>query len=306
MRGVVPWRYQVMTLVHSPASVGAISSPMIAFRSVDLPAFTMPAIATRSGSSSRLACSSSRRSASGSSRYRSAAASSSPRASSSTRTVTPEPSRRCARARRPAASVGLSGTAVEMGVECRADRVDRTGALGERVDALEVAAQGRHPVVAFRRVHRGRLLGREHRVGERTVVLVGDRGEVVARGALHDPQAIPQLLADLEDDLVDLAADERLRLVATSQQAGLGVVLVGLAPDHRARGERERIDDGHPDDAGDDADHQHAAVRALEPDVELLHGAEPARVERRDIADGVEHVAGVVDVDDRKGRPRPR
>ena len=52
-------RYQVTTRVHSPASVGAISSPTSALSSVDLPAFTFPAIATRSGSSNRarLCCS---------------------------------------------------------------------------------------------------------------------------------------------------------------------------------------------------------------------------------------------------------
>jgi len=44
----------VTTRVHSPASVGAISSPTSALSSVDLPAFTFPAIATRSGSSNRV------------------------------------------------------------------------------------------------------------------------------------------------------------------------------------------------------------------------------------------------------------
>ena len=46
-------RYQVTIRVHSPASVGAISSPTRALSSVDLPALTLPAIATRSGSSKR-------------------------------------------------------------------------------------------------------------------------------------------------------------------------------------------------------------------------------------------------------------
>jgi hypothetical protein len=51
--------YQVTTRVHSPASVGAIASPTSALSSVDLPAFTFPAMATRSGSSkrARLCCS---------------------------------------------------------------------------------------------------------------------------------------------------------------------------------------------------------------------------------------------------------
>ena len=54
-----PSTYQVTTRVHSPASVGAIASPTSALSSVDLPAFTLPAMATRSGSSnrSRLCCS---------------------------------------------------------------------------------------------------------------------------------------------------------------------------------------------------------------------------------------------------------
>ncbi len=45
--------YQVTTRVHSPASVGAICSPTSALSSVDLPALTLPAIATRSGSPNR-------------------------------------------------------------------------------------------------------------------------------------------------------------------------------------------------------------------------------------------------------------
>ena len=45
--------YQVTSLVHSPASVGASSSPTRALSSVDLPALTLPAIASRSGPESR-------------------------------------------------------------------------------------------------------------------------------------------------------------------------------------------------------------------------------------------------------------
>src|SRR3954453_22003333 len=48
--GTCASRYQVTTRVHSPASVGAISSPTSALSRVDLPALTLPAIATRSGS----------------------------------------------------------------------------------------------------------------------------------------------------------------------------------------------------------------------------------------------------------------
>ena len=48
-----PCRYHVTILVHSPASVAASRSPTRALSSVDLPAFTRPAIATRNGSSSR-------------------------------------------------------------------------------------------------------------------------------------------------------------------------------------------------------------------------------------------------------------
>ena len=47
------WRYQVTIRVHSPASVAASRSPTRALRSVDLPALTRPAMATRSGSSRR-------------------------------------------------------------------------------------------------------------------------------------------------------------------------------------------------------------------------------------------------------------
>src|SRR4051794_28915873 len=52
-RYVMPSRYHVTIFVHSPASVGASSSPTSALSSVDLPAFTLPAIATRNGSSMR-------------------------------------------------------------------------------------------------------------------------------------------------------------------------------------------------------------------------------------------------------------
>ena len=52
-RSAEPSRYQVTTRVHSPASVAASRSPTSALSSVDLPALTRPAIATRSGSSSR-------------------------------------------------------------------------------------------------------------------------------------------------------------------------------------------------------------------------------------------------------------
>ena len=45
----VPCSYQLTNCVHSPASVGAMRSPTSALTSVDLPAFTRPAIATRSG-----------------------------------------------------------------------------------------------------------------------------------------------------------------------------------------------------------------------------------------------------------------
>jgi hypothetical protein len=55
-RGALPSWYQVTTRVHSPASVGAICSPTSALSSVDLPALTLPAMATRSGSSNRARC----------------------------------------------------------------------------------------------------------------------------------------------------------------------------------------------------------------------------------------------------------
>ena len=50
---VGPSAYQVTIRVHSPASVGASSSPTSALSRVDLPAFTLPAMATRRGSSIR-------------------------------------------------------------------------------------------------------------------------------------------------------------------------------------------------------------------------------------------------------------
>src|SRR4051812_18244907 len=49
----MPSRYHVTIFVHSPASVGASSSPTSALSNVDLPALTLPAIATRNGSSIR-------------------------------------------------------------------------------------------------------------------------------------------------------------------------------------------------------------------------------------------------------------
>ena len=49
----VPYRNWVTTRVHSPTAVGATRRPISALTSVDFPAFSRPAIATRSGSSSR-------------------------------------------------------------------------------------------------------------------------------------------------------------------------------------------------------------------------------------------------------------
>ena len=49
--GSSPCTYQVTTLVHSPASVGATGTPTSALSRVDLPALTRPARATRSGES---------------------------------------------------------------------------------------------------------------------------------------------------------------------------------------------------------------------------------------------------------------
>ena len=51
--GRSPAWYQVTIWVHSPASVGASSSPSSALSRVDLPALTLPAIASRSGPVSR-------------------------------------------------------------------------------------------------------------------------------------------------------------------------------------------------------------------------------------------------------------
>ena len=82
MVGVIEWRYHVTTRVHSPASVGAISSPSSALSRVDLPAFTIPATASRSGSDRRRSRSSTIESAPGSSAYTSRAWRSSARASS--------------------------------------------------------------------------------------------------------------------------------------------------------------------------------------------------------------------------------
>ena len=67
--GACPSTYHVTTRVHSPASVAAIASPTSALSSVDLPAFTLPASASRSGSSSRSRWCCSHRSDAGRSRY---------------------------------------------------------------------------------------------------------------------------------------------------------------------------------------------------------------------------------------------
>lgn len=53
----------------------------------------------------------------------------------------------------------------------------------------------------------------EHGVRQRAVVLLGDLGEVVPpRRALDEPETVFELFADLEDDVIDLAAYERLGL----------------------------------------------------------------------------------------------
>ena len=51
--GAGAYWYQVTSLVHSAASVAATISPIIALSNVDLPALTLPAMATRSGASIR-------------------------------------------------------------------------------------------------------------------------------------------------------------------------------------------------------------------------------------------------------------
>ena len=68
-RGAFAYWYQVTSLVHSAASVAATISPTMALSNVDLPAFTLPAMATCSGASMRPSSPRSHRWVSGEPRY---------------------------------------------------------------------------------------------------------------------------------------------------------------------------------------------------------------------------------------------
>ena len=68
-RGTFAYWYQVTSLVHSAASVAATISPTMALSNVDLPALTLPAMATRSGASMRSSSPRSHRWVSGDPRY---------------------------------------------------------------------------------------------------------------------------------------------------------------------------------------------------------------------------------------------
>src|SRR5437899_12475395 len=184
----MPSRYHVTIFVHSPASVGASSSPTSACSSVDFPAFTFPAMATRNGSSSR-ARSASSRAAYGESAYTEAPRASSPRTSSS--------------------NVGRLDTSA---LGAREAGIEGHHLVAQTPDAHELGLDVRQPLGAGLRVHLHRLLRLVQRLGRRSVQLLGPRRELVAQLALDAAHRVSGVLADLEGQLVGVLAMGVLRL----------------------------------------------------------------------------------------------
>jgi hypothetical protein len=175
--------------------------------------------------------------------------------------------------------------------------LDRGDAGADLLELRDAGLQHAHPGVALRRERRRGLLGRGEGLGQRTVQLLGHRAEMVARGALHEAEAVLELLADLERHLVDVTSDDELRLLLPPGQTRVHVLAVGAAPHQDAGEKRQRVDERHADEPGDQPHHEHAAVGTADADVDLLARAELARIEAGDLLDRVEDAPGVAHVD---------
>src|SRR5215207_6848875 len=211
--GAGPSAYQVRILVHSPASVGASSSPSRALSSVDLPALTLPAMASRRGPCSRERASASR-----------------PRAPSSLA---------CAAARSSRAemdSTRLSAT--------RTRQFPSGGSHPVQAAVLRLELLAADPQVVG--VEGARPPDGLQRLPGRAVHQHGPGLEVVPELSLGAAQTVAGLLVHDERDLVDEATYRGLGLLLPVSALPLALVGDDLAADARSQAERDP-DDGQGD-----------------------------------------------------------
>src|SRR5581483_10209788 len=221
--------------VHSPASVGARRSPTNAFSSVDLPALTRPAIATRRGPASR-----SRIDAIWLAYADPAVREASESTSASTWSAAdPNPE---------AVTTVVMPSTPDLLLD-RRERGERLGALG-----------GARLAFLLRALHVG--LGALRGLGVRSLQLAETVGELVAQLPLALPHHRRDLVADLELHVV-----EELPHLLAGRQLPLAVVEQLHAPEQRAGADHHRVRyqqraRGRGEPAPDRAEHVHAALHA--------------------------------------------
>jgi hypothetical protein len=77
----------------------------------------------------------------------------------------------------------------------------------------------------------------------------------------------------------------------------VGLVAVGLGAEDDPRADRDRVDQRDPRQAGEQAEHEDAAVGAAQPDQHLLHRVELPGLELAQLVDRVDDAGGVVEVE---------
>ncbi|WEV78368.1 hypothetical protein O9K63_00830 [Janibacter cremeus] len=127
---------------------------------------------------------------------------------------------------------------------------------------------------------------------------------MIAQGALHEPQAVLQLLGDVEGHVVEMAAHGRLGFVLTPIEPVALLVRVGLGPEQDPGADGDRVDQGEPGQARQQPEHQHPAVGPLHPDEDLLPDVEHPRVDVDERPGPVGQAAGAPDCHARHGRLR--
>src|SRR6478735_10204116 len=193
--GCSPRWYQVTIRVHSPASVGASSSPTSALSRVDFPALIFPAIASRSGPVSRADSSCSSAWARGPVAWAAAALSS-----------------------RPTSVVSWSSTAGSRS-RCRRPVVgggDQLRDLGVDLPQLfGLRAELGHPGRSLRSGELHGLARRSECGGGRAVQRYGPQLEIVTEVLLGPAQRVAAFLVHDEADLFDVPPGEHLGLLPT-------------------------------------------------------------------------------------------
>ena len=265
----MPSRYQVTILVHSPGVGRCSSSPTSALSSVDLPAFTLPAIATRSGSSRRSRSASSDAAVRRCRRYTRTASWSRPRTSSSSGGRRDITGRRC-REQRPAPDREVRGCGPAL------PRRRPSAAHGSTRQLGPLAA------LCTRRSSSDRALR--------------PRGELVAELALDVVNRVAGVLADLEGELVGVLAMGVLRLTAPLRERVL-LVAVRLSAEQQTRHDADGVDQRQPDHLAEHAEHEDASVRAAQ----RVH-ARPEAASRFELdvgrrRHGLQHLCRVRDVE---------